>query len=87
MRISARGGGLASRKLSDEDLARYQGILGHWHIQTDKVDPGPAFQWDYLIRRARQLFEGNSLRPAFEKGASRLVRSSGRRLAEEASSR
>jgi N-acetylmuramoyl-L-alanine amidase len=68
------GGGLASGKLPDPELARYQGILGHWHIQTDKVDPGPAFQWDYLIQGARQLLEGNSLHPAFEKGASRLTR-------------
>jgi N-acetylmuramoyl-L-alanine amidase len=66
-------GGLASRKLPDPELSRYQGILGHWHIQTDKVDPGPAFQWDYVIQGARQWLEGNSLRPAFEKGASRLT--------------
>ncbi|MBK9138862.1 MAG: N-acetylmuramoyl-L-alanine amidase [Verrucomicrobia bacterium] len=42
-------------KLPDEELGRYQGLLGHWHIQTDKVDPGPAFQWDKLVREAREL--------------------------------
>jgi N-acetyl-anhydromuramyl-L-alanine amidase AmpD len=30
-------------------LERYQGILGHYHVQLNKVDPGPAFQWDTVI--------------------------------------
>lgn len=42
-------------KLPDDDLARFQGVLGHWHIQTNKVDPGPAFQWDEVIAEARRL--------------------------------
>jgi N-acetyl-anhydromuramyl-L-alanine amidase AmpD len=46
-------GKLIPEKLPDADLRSYQGILGHFHIQTDKVDPGPAFQWDYLIRGVR----------------------------------
>jgi N-acetyl-anhydromuramyl-L-alanine amidase AmpD len=50
-----RDGHLIPRKLPDEDLKRYQGILGHYHVQTNKVDPGPAFQWDRLIEGARNL--------------------------------
>jgi hypothetical protein len=23
----------------------YQGLLGHYHVQTNKTDPGPAFNW------------------------------------------
>jgi len=46
-------GKLIAQKLPDADLESYHGILGHFHIQTNKVDPGPAFQWDYVIRRAR----------------------------------
>ena len=23
--------------------------MGHYHIQTNKDDPGPALQWDYVI--------------------------------------
>lgn len=46
------------RKLPDNELKAYEGVLGHYHIQTDKVDPGPAFQWDYLIRNARKLLNG-----------------------------
>ncbi|MGA2863188.1 MAG: peptidoglycan recognition family protein [Verrucomicrobiota bacterium] len=48
-------GKLIPQKLPDHDLNDYQGVLGHFHIQTDKVDPGPAFQWDYVINHARRL--------------------------------
>jgi len=41
-------------KLPDDVLARYQGILGHYHIQANKLDPGPAFQWERFIARARK---------------------------------
>jgi N-acetylmuramoyl-L-alanine amidase len=46
-------GNLVRQKLPDAELKAYQGVLGHFHIQTDKVDPGPAFQWDYVIGNAR----------------------------------
>jgi N-acetyl-anhydromuramyl-L-alanine amidase AmpD len=48
-------GKLIPRKLPDAQLSTYQGVLGHYHIQTNKVDPGPAFQWDYVIGHARRL--------------------------------
>jgi N-acetylmuramoyl-L-alanine amidase len=48
-------GALIPQKLPDAELARYQGILGHYHVQTNKVDPGPAFQWDRLIERTKKL--------------------------------
>ena len=48
-------GNLVAQKLPADILANYQGILGHYHIQTNKVDPGPAFQWDHLITNARAL--------------------------------
>ena len=48
-------GNLIPRKLPDDRLAAYQGLLGHYHIQTDKVDPGPAFQWDKVIDGAHKL--------------------------------
>jgi N-acetyl-anhydromuramyl-L-alanine amidase AmpD len=50
-------GRLADAKLPDARLKDYQGVLGHWHIQTDKVDPGPALQWDYVIGQARRLMK------------------------------
>lgn len=48
-------GHVVAHKLPDEALAGYRGILGHYHIQTNKVDPGPAFQWERLIHDARTL--------------------------------
>lgn len=65
-------GRLVLKKLPDEQLASFQGVLGHFHIQTNKTDPGPALQWDYLIQRARRLM---GLRPAGveTKGGMRLM--------------
>jgi N-acetylmuramoyl-L-alanine amidase len=48
-------GTLITEKLSDESLKSYRGLLGHYHIQSNKVDPGPAFQWDKVITEARKL--------------------------------
>ena len=50
-----RQGRLVTRKLPDEALAKYHGLLGHWHIQENKEDPGPAFQWSRLLHDARLL--------------------------------
>ncbi len=58
-------GKLVTRKLAEDDLNKYQGILGHYHIQTNKTDPGPALQWDYLIQNARRILEpASSVRAA-----------------------
>jgi N-acetylmuramoyl-L-alanine amidase len=51
-------GRVVSKRLSDPVLKSYQGVLGHFHIQTEKVDPGPAFNWDYVIGGARRLLNG-----------------------------
>jgi N-acetyl-anhydromuramyl-L-alanine amidase AmpD len=48
-------GSLLTSKLPNADYDRYQGILGHYHVQTEKTDPGPAFDWDRLINSARSL--------------------------------
>lgn len=48
-------GKVLPHKLPDEDLKKYQGVLGHYHIQTNKIDPGPAFDWDKVINAARRL--------------------------------
>ena len=54
-------GVLIRHALSDEQYDVYQGILGHYHVQTDKLDPGPAFQWDTVIMGARKLMTPNAL--------------------------
>ena len=48
-------GKLITRKLDDEILQNYQGVIGHYHIQVNKSDPGPALDWDYVINTAREL--------------------------------
>lgn len=48
-------GKLVDRKLPDEQLKAYGGVIGHFHIQTNKVDPGPAFDWDRVVGGARRL--------------------------------
>ncbi|MGA2543556.1 MAG: peptidoglycan recognition family protein [Verrucomicrobiota bacterium] len=50
-------GKLAGGKLAEAQLNSFHGVLGHYHIQTDKVDPGPALQWDYVIGEARRLMK------------------------------
>jgi N-acetyl-anhydromuramyl-L-alanine amidase AmpD len=65
-------GRLIPAKLPDEELERFQGILGHYHIQSNKADPGPALQWDALIDGARRLLRRET--PAvLEKPATRLM--------------
>lgn len=51
-------GRLITRTLSDDAYEKFQGVLGHYHVQTNKVDPGPAFQWDHVLDEARKLVEG-----------------------------
>ena len=41
--------------LPDERWTGYTGVLGHFHVQRNKQDPGPAFQWDRVIGGARKL--------------------------------
>lgn len=48
-------GRLLRTALSDEEFRDYTGLLGHYHVQDNKVDPGPAFDWDRLLRDARRL--------------------------------
>ncbi len=53
-------GHLQASKLPEAELRAFSGILGHYHIQTNKVDPGPAFDWDrYLAATRRWLGRGS----------------------------
>jgi len=64
-----KSGKLIPEKLPDDDLDKYQGVLGHYHIQTNKTDPGPAFQWDYVIGNARKLVQSSKSKVESPKGA------------------
>ena len=53
-------GNLVRRKLDDGVLESYAGVLGHFHIQTNKTDPGPALDWDQVIGHARKLMNAGT---------------------------
>lgn len=59
-------GRLITAKLPDPRLKAYTGILGHYHIQDDKADPGPAIQWDRIISEARYILDLPALPPGAE---------------------
>ena len=42
-------GKVLDHKLDDSVYDQYHGILGHFHVQANKTDPGPAFQWDKIL--------------------------------------
>ena len=48
-------GRVIDHKLADDQLAAYSGLLGHYHIQENKTDPGPALDWDRVVLGARKL--------------------------------
>jgi len=48
-------GSLVTQALDNETFDSYRGLLGHFHVQTNKVDPGPAFDWDRVVESARSL--------------------------------
>mgnify|MGYP003649530539 FL=1 len=48
-------GNIINHALPEEVLPRFDGILGHFHVQTNKQDPGPAFQWERMLKEARTI--------------------------------
>jgi N-acetyl-anhydromuramyl-L-alanine amidase AmpD len=48
-------GKLITHTLTPEQWEAYHGVLGHYHVQDNKQDPGPAMQWDRVINGARKL--------------------------------
>jgi N-acetylmuramoyl-L-alanine amidase len=49
-----RAGRVLPHTLSEKEFTRFRGILGHYHIQENKVDPGPAFQWETFLAETRR---------------------------------
>jgi len=45
-------------KLKDDLYLGYAGLLGHYHVQANKVDPGPAFRWEKVLAEARKMRVG-----------------------------
>lgn len=48
-------GNVANHVLSDDELAAFKGVIGHYHLTENKSDPGPAFQWDMVLDEAERL--------------------------------
>lgn len=48
-------GELIPHVLPEAQLRDYQGLIGHYHIQTNKTDPGPAFDWPRVVDGAKAL--------------------------------
>ena len=46
---------LIREKLPNVELNKYRGLLGHYHVQANKYDPGPAIQWERVVKEARGL--------------------------------
>jgi N-acetyl-anhydromuramyl-L-alanine amidase AmpD len=46
-------GGVRGSVMADEEWRSFAGVLGHYHIQEEKIDPGPAFDWERLLAAAR----------------------------------
>lgn len=51
-------GNVVQRALPEAEIRRFEGIVGHFHVQQNKNDPGPALQWDRLLQQARALRGG-----------------------------
>ena len=48
-------GTVRTTALPEAELRAFEGIVGHLHVQSNKVDPGPAMDWEGLLREARSL--------------------------------
>jgi N-acetyl-anhydromuramyl-L-alanine amidase AmpD len=47
-------GAVLPRVLSEAELQAFSGVLGHYHLTKQKIDPGPALDWDRLQRDAQR---------------------------------
>lgn len=56
------GGDLLTEAMPDADFDAFGGLIAHYHIQTNKLDPGPAFDWDRVIDGAKALREDSKTR-------------------------
>lgn len=48
-------GEVLNRAMTDDEFEAHRGLLGHWHVQANKSDPGPAMDWERVVRGARRL--------------------------------
>ncbi len=46
-------GEVLDHALTDAEWRDFRGILGHYHVQKNKTDPGPAFDWERFLKAVR----------------------------------
>ena len=56
-------GKVLAEKVPDEALEKFHGLVGHYHLTTNKTDPGPAFDWEKLLGEARRWMSEMNSRP------------------------
>jgi N-acetylmuramoyl-L-alanine amidase len=49
--------------LSDAEFESFHGILGHFHVQANKQDPGPAFDWESFLASVRGILASDAPSP------------------------
>jgi len=50
-------GRLITHQLPPDVLKNYTGVLGHYHVQDDKSDPGSALNWELLMGNVRRVIK------------------------------
>jgi N-acetyl-anhydromuramyl-L-alanine amidase AmpD len=55
-------GRVLDRVMTDGEFEGFRGLLGHWHVQDNKIDPGPAMDWERVVRGARELMQEHRAR-------------------------
>ena len=50
-------GELIPHQLTEAQWKKFHGVLGHYHVQLNKTDPGPAFNWEKVIGGAQKLMK------------------------------
>jgi N-acetyl-anhydromuramyl-L-alanine amidase AmpD len=45
--------------LSEAEIAGFGGLIGHYHLTTSKIDPGPAFDWERVVAGVRAILAGD----------------------------
>ncbi|MEM7203590.1 MAG: peptidoglycan recognition family protein [Planctomycetota bacterium] len=53
----AADGTIRAGEVSKREIDKFQGVLGHYHITSERNDPGPAFDWDRLFDGVRAADE------------------------------
>ncbi|MFT5291721.1 MAG: N-acetylmuramoyl-L-alanine amidase [Planctomycetota bacterium] len=51
----APDGLVLNRRMDEGEEDVFGGLVGHLHVSSSKLDPGPAFNWAWLLERASEL--------------------------------